>query len=266
MYYSTVQSAINSATNVTVKVLANVTESLSIASGKTVTLNLNGKTITYAGRVLDTRGTTTINGSGTLKGTGTSVESSVVNYGTLTLSSITITSSVNALLSNGGTVTINSCTLTGDSTNYTGLFVRGTTSLTKAYNSRITGQCAVQQKETAGRVILVNCTWSGIMNSISTQTAFITAYNFSGSSAIIRLWDNSNRVSSGNVHIRAWPSSKTVSDAVTQSPTKSRNCFTYSTTKSALGNITGAYSAQIFLNDAWTWYEGSDTYSLNLSL
>ena len=85
-YYGTLASAISGVTSGnTIEVLKNKTETTAatLASGKTATLDLNGKTVTLSSVALGNHGTLTITGAGTLIGSGAHT---VTNSGTLTKS------------------------------------------------------------------------------------------------------------------------------------------------------------------------------------
>ena len=109
-YYATLQEAIDATTseNTTVKVLKDITleQTATIAEGKTVVLDLNGKTINAgwedqsAGKhiyAFTNNGTLTINNSST-EANGTINTRGIFNYGAMTLTSGTI----NAIDGNGG--------------------------------------------------------------------------------------------------------------------------------------------------------------------
>ena len=93
--FTSLQAAINAADGKTVVVLDNITltETLTVAAGTTVTLDLNGKTVsaeaTFAVKAIVNNGTLTINGNGgTIDISASTTESIQVvdNYGTLTIS------------------------------------------------------------------------------------------------------------------------------------------------------------------------------------
>lgn len=93
-YFTSLQAAINAADGKTVVVLDNITltETVTVAAGTTVTLDLNGKTIsaeaTFAVKAIVNNGTLTINGNGgTIDISASTTESIQVvdNYGTLTI-------------------------------------------------------------------------------------------------------------------------------------------------------------------------------------
>nr|DAQ15864.1 MAG TPA: hyaluronidase [Bacteriophage sp.] len=92
--YATLQEAVNAADGKTVQLLQDVTASITIESGKTVTLDLNGKTLTNE----DGKHTITNNGTLTIIGTGTvdnvtHQRAAIVNNGTATLNGGTYTRS-----------------------------------------------------------------------------------------------------------------------------------------------------------------------------
>ena len=86
--YNTLQSAINSVSedfSQTVTLLKDVTEDVVIPSGKTVTLNLNGKKLTnVSSNTITNNGTLTITGEGTVDNV-THAKAAIYNKGTVTL-------------------------------------------------------------------------------------------------------------------------------------------------------------------------------------
>lgn len=101
-----------------IKLASNITGSISVASGKYVTIDLNGHSITGS----DNKPVITNNGNLTIKGTGTVTKSSNVNTyvvdnsGTLTIDggTFTNTSKSSSLIRNNGTMTINDGTFTNN--------------------------------------------------------------------------------------------------------------------------------------------------------
>ena len=117
--YSTVQDAINSATNgetTTITLVENVEENITIGEGQNIILNLNGKTLTNK-----TGGSTiTNNGSLRIEGEGTVVNNSklpaIQNNGSLTIDGGTyISKDTGAVIYNVGRATINAGTFTTES-------------------------------------------------------------------------------------------------------------------------------------------------------
>ncbi len=126
-------TAVPSSSTRTVKVLADTTETTaaSLASGKTVTLDLNGKTITTTSNVstISNAGTLTIQdsvGSGTIQNTLTTASANVIeNSGTLTLGGsnnfnvrtsttgtpATSNTATHSVINNTGTATLNKGTI-----------------------------------------------------------------------------------------------------------------------------------------------------------
>lgn len=84
--YGTLQEAVNEADGQVIKLLRPVTESVTVAKGDTVILDLNGKTLTnQAGsHTITNNGTLTIQGEGTVDNVS-HARGAVVNYGTLTI-------------------------------------------------------------------------------------------------------------------------------------------------------------------------------------
>ncbi|MBE5805572.1 MAG: hypothetical protein E7313_02485 [Clostridiales bacterium] len=99
-YYDTVQEAVNAAgtSQATVKLLKDVSEELTIASGQNIILNTNGKTITSTGTTITNNGTLKLTGSGNITGTGAydanniGSTATISNYGSFELVGATIKS------------------------------------------------------------------------------------------------------------------------------------------------------------------------------
>ena len=115
---NSLQEAISYSNISTIKVYLSTTESkqVTIPSGKTITLDMNGKTITGA---IKNNGTLTTKNSGQLKSTSiaeTSYSYIIDNSGTLTLNNLNITSSIgqnrSGAIYNTGTITVNGSTVT----------------------------------------------------------------------------------------------------------------------------------------------------------
>ena len=120
--YSTVQDAINSATNgetTTITFVENVEENITIGEGQNIILNLNGKTLTNR----TAASTITNNGSLRIEGEGTVVNNSklpaIQNNGSLTIDGGTyISKDTGAVIYNVGRATINAGTFTTKSDDY----------------------------------------------------------------------------------------------------------------------------------------------------
>ena len=154
-YYVSLASAMANVTSGnTIKALNNMTETVSstVTASKTVTFNLNGKTVTLNSSSLTNNGKLTITGTGTLTGTsgytirnigtltkkgassikneGTSQTTVIVNEGTATISAGTIDGSYKGIETKGtGTLTISGATVTAK--NYA-VYSQGTANTTTA--------------------------------------------------------------------------------------------------------------------------------------
>lgn len=125
--YSTVQDAINSATNgetTTITFVENVEENITIGEGQNIILNLNGKTLTNR----TAASTITNNGSLRIEGEGTVVNNSklpaIQNNGSLTIDGGTyISKDTGAVIYNVGNATINAGTFTTKSDDYNNALV-----------------------------------------------------------------------------------------------------------------------------------------------
>ena len=106
--YPTLQDAINASTGGETKLLADTTENVTIPSGYSKTLNLNGKTLTGN---LTNRGTITVNGNGSIYGL-------MRNYGTYTMTNGTIYYATEGWLAyNEGTFNMNGGLISNSVTN-----------------------------------------------------------------------------------------------------------------------------------------------------
>ena len=133
-YYETLASATTYVTSGnTIKPLVDKTETKesTVTVSKTVTLDLNGKTITLNDTTLKNNGTLTITGSGTLTNSSTNGYFSIYNTGTVTVSSGTI-SSIQGAIHNNGTAIVTGGTII--STSYVGVFNRAEGVLTVGTN------------------------------------------------------------------------------------------------------------------------------------
>ena len=85
--YASLKEAINATTSGTIQLLTNRAENVSIASGKTITLDLNGKTLSAtSGDVIANRGTLTIS-NGTVSESNTSKGKVIANWSKLIINS-----------------------------------------------------------------------------------------------------------------------------------------------------------------------------------
>ena len=167
-YYATLADATaDMISGNTIKPLANVTEtkSATVASGKTATIDLNGKTITLSGVSLTNNGTLTVTGtSGTLTSTGNTIvngsasnssavftksgactitgtatgSSTINNYGIATLSAGTVSSANYRSITNQSTgkLTVSGGTVTAE--NYA-IYSNGTANTTSAPAVKVSG-------------------------------------------------------------------------------------------------------------------------------
>ena len=209
IYYSSITNAINAISSTgTITLLQNRTEDITIPSGKTITLDLNKKTLTGAGTIrIDSKYNSTIINNGTLtisNGTVNGKDWAIRNdeSGKLTVNSGTYTASVyEAICPTGNsTTTITSGTFTGN--NY-GLMSYGGTTTVKG--GTFTGNNADGIRIHAGTANIENGTFQGenfalytdggtlnikggTFNSINglglnSGTVTVTGGNFTGSSA-----------------------------------------------------------------------------------
>ena len=151
-YYETLAEAISSANSGNRIVALNnrtETESATIPSGKTLTFNLAGRTVTLNGATLTNNGTLTIEGNGTLTGSGANTVTNNGTFRKIDDSTIKNTSTSNyCAIKNTGTATIERGTISGE---YRAIETSGTQTLTvKGGETSITAKnCAVFNKGTA---------------------------------------------------------------------------------------------------------------------
>lgn len=105
--YSNLQTAVNAGGIITVLYDHEVTETVTIPEGKTVTLDLNGKTVTLPG--IENNGTLTVK-NGTLN--GNAYQDVIVSYGELTVDDVTASGTRHVLRIKKGTATIEGGTFT----------------------------------------------------------------------------------------------------------------------------------------------------------
>ena len=136
--YKTLAKAIENTNNATVTLLANVTENVVIPAGKTVTIDLNGNTITNVNKdTIENNGTLTINGEGTVDNVSHAM-AALFNNGTATLNGgaftrskengqNTTTSGGNSYYNivNHGTLTINDSVTVNQDGHYSSLIENG---------------------------------------------------------------------------------------------------------------------------------------------
>ncbi len=189
-YYTNLSTAVSSVSaGSTINVYRNVSESTTPTLNKNVTLNLNGKTITYSGSTLNVEaGTFTITGSGTLK-TTTSYSSSLLQAsgGTLNIGTtstkgestpnITASGTSSAILDSSGTVNVYSGTLTSKND---GIIVKeGTLNFGKDGTSssypKIAATSNVANKNNVYAGIYIN----GDKNTVNIKSGYITAISYS---------------------------------------------------------------------------------------
>lgn len=140
-YYTTVQKAIDAAgTNgATVKLLysGSRAEAVTVAEGQNIELNTNGATLTAQKGTLKNYGTLIINGNGFIVGNGSENNSTINNYGTLTLETVNVSSTNYRAIYNheDGKLTIDGATVTA--ANYA-IYNIGTSNTTSAPAVKVT--------------------------------------------------------------------------------------------------------------------------------
>ena len=177
-YYETLASATTYVTSGnTIKPLVDKTETKesTVTVSKTVTLDLNGKTITLNDTTLKNNGTLTITGSGTLTNSSTNGNFSIYNTGTVTVSSGTI-SSIQGAIHNNGTAIVTGGTII--STSYVGVFNRAEGVLTVGTNET-TPSVSTTVPSITGKIagVLVGKTFNFYDGVIKGQSGTGTAIN-----------------------------------------------------------------------------------------
>lgn len=119
--YASVQNAMTAATTGdTILLVSNSTENMTIASGKTITLDLNGKVLSAtSGDVITNNGTLTLTDNSTDKNgsiTGATTGTGVVNNGTFNMSVGTIIGNATGVLQNGTMTVGGTAIITGNTT------------------------------------------------------------------------------------------------------------------------------------------------------
>ena len=174
-YYVSLASAMANVTSGnTIKPLNNITETVSstVTASKTVTFNLNGKTVTLNSSSLTNNGKLTITGTGTLTGTS---GYTIRNIGTLTKTGASSIknegTSQTTVIVNEGTATISAGTINGS---YKGIETKGTGTLTISGATVTTKNYAVYSQGTA------NTTTAPAVKIVSgtiESTAAVSVYN-----------------------------------------------------------------------------------------
>lgn len=217
--YTTLQAAIDAAGTIeadvplgtSITLLANVTESVNVPEGKTVTINLDGHSITHSGEtevaVITNAGTLTITGSSE----GTNTIDKIVNTGTISTALVTITE---LQTSGAGNVSQTSGTIT-----------------TLNVNGDVTGTISV----TNALCITIDA------HSVSVLTVNSCTTTITGSGTIANLYNNGGTITlAGGVKVIALNTSETSSVTVTSATvTELANSGTTTITGEGITIITG---------------------------
>ncbi|MEE3343863.1 MAG: InlB B-repeat-containing protein [Bacilli bacterium] len=173
MYISRALS--EASTGHTIKALANVTETTqaTIASGKTITIDLNGKTITFTGTNIANNGTLTITSS-TSGGVLTGDVNNFINTTTnnVTISGGTVTSTQTVINSTTGNVTINggNVTSTATSGNYDAIYKNGATGTITVSSGSVTGYRAGIYNNGTSSITISGGTITGTTQAVFNNT------------------------------------------------------------------------------------------------
>lgn len=156
----------------------NITGSVTVPSGKTVTLNLNGHTLTadqkYA--AITNNGTLTIAGPGTVDGSNLSQTAAIYNApsGVANLNGGTFTGSKWYVIKNLGTMTIDGASVAQDDA--------GSSAIDNGYFGNAGNDCGVSEPSSATvSLTIINGSFSGGMNVVKNDdfgVLFITGGTF----------------------------------------------------------------------------------------
>ena len=176
-YYTSAQNAVNSiSSSGTVKLVNNTTEIVEIASGKNITLDLNGKTIT--GKIKN-NGTLILSG-GTVNGSEQKYEHGIENNGTATINSGTYKGYYQGVINYKGTTTIKGGTFYGSQ--YDGVLAKtGTVNISNGTFSG--GHSGAYSGTTSGTLKISGGTFtSGSVGAIGSDggEVIVTAGTFKG--------------------------------------------------------------------------------------
>ena len=176
-YYTSAQNAVNSiSSSGTVKLVNNTTEIVEIASGKNITLDLNGKTIT--GKIKN-NGTLILSG-GTVNGSEQKYEHGIENNGTATINSGTYKGYYQGVINYKGTTTIKGGTFYGSQ--YDGVLAK--TGTVNIYNGTFSGgHSGAYSGTTSGTLKISGGTFtSGSVGAIGSDggEVIVTAGTFKG--------------------------------------------------------------------------------------
>ncbi len=199
--YGTLQSAIDAAAvNDTVTLLADVTEDITVAAGQTITLNLNGCTLTNVESdtiTVELGATLTITGTGTVDNI-THAKAAIYNNGTVTLNGGTYTrtkengqsttdngSNSFYVLLNHGDMTINSGVTVSQNGHYSSMIENGY----QSYNSTNARGGYVEGTNHANPTLTINGgTFTGGLNTVKNDdgaTLTITGGEFKNTSQLV---------------------------------------------------------------------------------
>ena len=286
--YTSLQNAINATTTGTVKMLANTTisQTVSIAAGKNITLNLNGKTIAGTNNVITIRnaGYLTITGNGTIS----QIDANAIcndSSGTVVFNSGTINGTSGWTIYNEGNfnfnggnlqttgsnagvavMNLNRFTINGGSITSVGYGIvdRGTNARLKAQNAtlQITGSDKNVIHHEAGKATFDNC----VLKTVQSTSTSAAVCNFTSSYTDVIIKSRaSNYGISGNVFGKAFATTNVSAGQVQENITIYNTGYTSLfwptwTSKAVNGNAQDDLTWDITTNSS-----GTHTYTVKKS-
>ncbi len=205
--YTSIANALNATNSGTITVLANTTESFTVSSAKSITLNLNGKTVTSKTSSIVNQGTLVIEGNGSIYGQVPSGHA-ISNPGTLTLKNGTIQSNTRGAIWNANKFNMSGGTVAyyGSDANWAAVDSRGTSNYVSITGGTVKATSAGRaiflqngsgQHWISNTTISANTGWA--LYTTDTAKASVTGCTFTGTYGIYRQYYGNN-TSIGNAN------------------------------------------------------------------
>ena len=207
--YTSITNAISKVSGTgTVTMLKNTTENFSVPSNKSITLNLNNKTVTVGSGTISNAGTLTVNGNGSIVGVSVG-NHAVSNSGKLNLQNAKIVSNTRGAIYNIGIFNMaatGTVEYYGSDTNWAAVDSRGTSNILniKGGTIKATGSGrAIFMENGSGQHYIANATITGnagwAIYAVSGAKATIEKCNISGPYGIYQQYYSGN-ISLGNAN------------------------------------------------------------------
>ena len=277
-YYPSLASTISASSNASILMVSNTAENVTIPSGYTISLDLNGKTISSSGVTVTNNGTFTIGGSGKITTTsnyavlnknrmtmnagevsytGSSYETALMNEGgKFIMNGGTIYSTAYGLVTQeGGNSDVYGGTIKSDSTMYDAVLSR-TNGSTDIHNTAIHGAGIAVRLDGAKHIRLFDCNITGTVYNASAGGCLNEVVRWSDGFKVF-YYDSVSAVSS--VEFPTWTPANGLDDLIwygtsATSRYNSRVLYSY-IPKSNHGNQTGEYHTDVYINgtfaDGW---------------